>query len=212
MHSHSWLEYPIRFAGETIELLSLEKSHFDELFESAKDKRIWEFYPIDCSDRNKFFTHYSEVLAAREKENHYPFVIADKKSGRFIGASSLYDIHIKDKNLEIGWTWLHPDYWATEVNFECKLLLLSYCFDSLKCVRVQFRTNDLNLRSQKAIQKIGGKFEGILRKNKIREDGSIRSSVYYSIINDEWENVRQKLLFEIAKKKELIRPTDAEPD
>jgi RimJ/RimL family protein N-acetyltransferase len=209
--TENWIKYPARFVGDTIDLFSLEKSHFDQLFESAKDKRIWEFYPIDCSDRNKFVAHYTELLAAREKGNHYPFVILDKKTNRFIGSTSLYDIHSKDRNLEIGWTWLHPDYWATDVNFESKLLLLSYCFDKLKCVRVQFRTNDQNLRSQKAIQKIGGKFEGILRKNKIRDDGSIRSSVYYSIVDDEWENVRQKLLFGLAQKRnnQLIRPEEA---
>ena len=197
----NWIKYPIRFAGETIDLLSLEKSHFDQLFESAIVKQTWEFYPIDCSDRNTFIAHYTEVLAARGKENHYPFAIFDKKANRFIGSTSLYDIHPKDRNLEIGWTWLHPDYWGTDANFECKLLLLTYCFDTLKCVRVQFRTNDLNLRSQKAIQKIGGKFEGILRKNKIRVDGSIRNSVYYSIIDDEWEEVRQQLLSELSKKR-----------
>ena len=199
--AENWIKYPARFVGVTIDLLSLEKSHFDQLFESAIDKRTWEFYPIDCSDRHTFIAHYTEILAKREKENHYPFAILNRKTNKFIGSTSLYDIHPKDRNLEIGWTWLHPHYWGTDVNLECKLLLLTYCFDILKCIRVQLRTNDLNLRSQKAIQKMGGKFEGILRKNKIREDGSIRNSVCYSIIDDEWENVRQNLLFELDKKR-----------
>lgn len=200
MHD-TWLRYPIKLSGETVDLLSLEKSHFDSLFESATDKRIWEFYPIDCSDRNKFVSHYTETLNEREKESRYPFAILYKRTNKLIGSTSFCDIHPKDRNLEIGWTWLHPDYWATEVNLECKLLLLTHCFDTLKCIRVQFRTNNLNLRSQRAIQKIGGTFEGILRKTKIRDDGTTRSSFYYSIIDEEWEYVRQGLVSQLNKKR-----------
>ena len=167
----------MKWTGQTIDLLPLEEKHFDQLFEAAKDKRIWEYFPFDGSDRNKFIAHYTEMLVERGKGNHYPFIIFHKLEKIIIGATSLYDIHLKDRNLEIGWTWLHPHYWATDINFECKYLLLTYCFDTLKCVRVQFRTNNMNQRSQKALQKIGAKFEGILRKNKIRDDGTIRSSV-----------------------------------
>ena len=187
--------------GDTIDLLPLEKEHFDRLFESAMDKRIWEFFPFDGSDSNKFISHYTEALIEREKENKYPFVVVHKQTGRLIGSTSLYDIHPNDRNLEIGWTWLHPNYWATDVNLECKLLLLTYCFDDLKCVRVQIRTNNLNLRSQRAIQKIGAKFEGILRKAKIRDDGTIISSFYYSFIDEEWEGVRQDLVSQLVKKR-----------
>jgi RimJ/RimL family protein N-acetyltransferase len=196
----TWLTHPIKLIGQTIDLLSLEEKHFDLLFETANDNRIWEYFPFDGSDLNKFISHYSGALIEREKGKHYPFIIFHKQTNKIIGSTSLYNIHLKDRNLEIGWTWLHPNYWATDVNLECKYLLLTYCFDTLKCVRVQFRTNNLNLRSQKAIQKIGAKFEGILRKNKIRDDGTIRSSVYYSIIDEEWEKVQQDLLFQLKKK------------
>ena len=198
-----WLMHPMKLIGQTIDLLSLEEKHIDLLFETANDKRIWEYFPFDGSDRNKFFSHYSEALLEREMGKHYPFIIFQKQTNKIIGSTSLYNIHPEDRNLEIGWTWLHPDYWATAVNFECKLLLLTYCFDTLNCVRVQFRTNNLNLRSQKAIQKIGAKFEGILRKNKIRDDGTMRSSVYYSIIDEEWEKVRQDLLFQLNRRRQF---------
>jgi RimJ/RimL family protein N-acetyltransferase len=194
LSSQTWLTHPMKLTGQTIDLLSLEKEHLDSLYELAKDKRIWEYFPFDGSDRNRFNLHYTGVLSEREKGNHYPFIIFNKQTNQIIGSTSLYDIHLKDRNLEIGWTWLHPDYWATNVNPECKYLLLTYCFDHLKCVRVQFRTNTLNFRSQKAIEKIGAKHEGILRNNKIRDDGTIRSSVYYSIIEEEWEDVQHGLL------------------
>jgi RimJ/RimL family protein N-acetyltransferase len=201
--TETWLKHPIKLIGQTIDLLPLEVMHFDQLFEMAEDKRTWEYYPIDGSDRKKFILHYTEALAEREKANHYPFVIFHKQEKKPIGSTSLYDIHRKDRNLEIGWTWLHPNFWATDINLECKYLLLTYCFDTLKCIRVQFKTNNLNHRSQKAIQKIGGKFEGILRKSKIRDDGTIRSSVYYSIIDEEWEDVRQNLLSKLNRKREV---------
>lgn len=197
------INHPVKLMGDTIDLLPLEKEHFDQLFESAMDKRIWEFFPFDGSDSNKFISHYTEALIEREKGNKYPFAVLHKQTGRLIGSTSLYDIHPNDRNLEIGWTWLHPDYWATDVNLECKLLLLTYCFDDLKCVRVQIRTNNLNFRSQRAIQKIGAKFEGILRKAKIRDDGTIISSFYYSIIDEEWEGVRQDLVSQLINKRKV---------
>jgi RimJ/RimL family protein N-acetyltransferase len=200
----AWLKYPIKLIGQTIDLLSLEEKDFDQLIESTCDKRIWEYYPIDGSDRNKFITHYAEALVEREKGNHYPFTILHKQTSKLIGSTSIYNIHPRDRNLEIGWTWIHPDFWGTDVNLECKLLLLTYCFDTLKCLRVQFRTNDLNHRSQRAIQKIGGKFEGILRKTKIRDDGTIRSSVYYSIIDEEWEFVRKDLKSQLDMKRKVV--------
>ena len=103
------------------------------------------------------------------------------------------DIHPKDRKLEIGWTWLHPDYWATAINPECKLLLLTYCFETLKTIRVQLKTSDINLRSRKAIEKIGGKFEGVLRKDRIRDNGVPRNSAYFSIIEEEWESAKKNL-------------------
>jgi len=99
--------------------------------------------------------------------------------------------------LKIGWTWIVKDYWGTNVNFESKFLLLSYCFEILKTVRVQLKTKDTNMRSRKAIEKIGAKFEGILRKDKIQDDGTTRNAAYFSILDDEWENAKTKLITQL---------------
>jgi RimJ/RimL family protein N-acetyltransferase len=136
----------------------------------------------------------------REKGNHYPFVIYHKETGRIIGSTRWFDIHPEDKKLEIGWTWIIQEYWGTAVNFECKLLLLTHCFDVLQARRVQIKTDQNNLRSRKAIEKIGGQFEGILRKDKIKENGESRSAAYYSIIDDEWEAAKEKIQFQLDKK------------
>ena len=196
----NWIKHPTILKGEFVELISLEKSHFAELYELAKEPRIWEFLPTNCSEEIKFIKAYNEALVEREKGNHYPFVILNKATNKFIGSTRLFDIHPKDKKLEIGWTWLHPDFWATGLNYECKLLLLTFCFEQLKANRVQLKTSDINLRSRKAIEKIGAKFEGVLRKDRIRDNGVTRNSAYYSIIDEEWAVVKKNLT---AKTKEI---------
>ena len=97
------------------------------------------------------------------------------------------------RSLEIGRTWLAKELHDTGFNAECKFLLLRYCFEELKLIRVFFKTDSNNLRSQKAMEKIGAKFEGILRNHMIREDGTFRHSAYYSIIEGEWEEIKQIL-------------------
>ena len=110
------------------------------------------------------------------------------------------DIFPKHKKLEIGSTWLHPGYWATEINLECKLLLLTYCFEELKAVRVQLKTDENNIRSRKAIEKIGGQFEGVLRNEIIRDNGTKRNSAIYSIIDEEWTAKKERLIELFTKK------------
>ena len=103
---------------------------------------------------------------------------------------------LKNKKLEIGWTWLHPKLHATGFNKHCKFLLLSYCFEKLQLIRVELKTSSLNLRSQKAMLKIGAVKEGTLRKNFINEDGTIRDSVYFSFLDDEWPGIKKNIFKE----------------
>ncbi|OYU95213.1 MAG: GNAT family N-acetyltransferase [Bacteroidetes bacterium B1(2017)] len=190
---HNWIKHPLSLKGQLVELIPLEKFHFEELAALAANKKIWEFLPSDCSNAEVFIKEYEEALVERERGNHYPFVIRLLETGKLIGSTRFFDIHPSHRKLEIGWTWLHPDYWGTAINFDCKLLLLTYCFETLKAIRVQLKTSDTNIRSRKAIEKIGGQFEGILRKDRIRANGSIRNSAYYSILDEEWEKVKSEI-------------------
>ncbi len=199
-----WIKYPTTLTGQTVDLLPLEKEHFAELETLARDKRIWEFYTFDGSDPIKFSSVLSSALIERAKGNQFPFVIRHKTDNKIIGSTRFLDIQPIHKKLEIGSTWLHPDYWATEVNLECKLLLLTYCFENLQAVRVQLKTDERNLRSRKAIEKIGGQFEGILRNDMIRDDNTNRNSAYYSIINEEWADKKQNLIQLYQAKKNKI--------
>ena len=199
----NWIKHPTILRGQLVDLLPLDKSDFHELSSLARDKRIWEFQAPECYDTEVFIKTYTEALLERGKGNHYPFIIFHKQEKKLIGSTRLFDIHPQHRKLEIGWTWLHPDYWATAINLECKLLLLTFCFNTLKAIRIQLKTSDNNLRSRKAIEKIGGQFEGVLRKDRIRSDGTIRSSAYYSILDNEWENVKQNLSQRLEKNKSL---------
>lgn len=133
------------------------------------------------------------ALALRDEGEQYPFTIFYKPEQKIIGSTRLTELQPSHLRLEIGWTWMHPDYWHTGINLECKLLLLTFCFEHMHTHRVQFRTDVRNIRSQKAIEKIGGVREGIFRNDMIRDDGSRRDSVYYSIIEEEWATAKTNL-------------------
>lgn len=187
------IRHPLTLKGSNVDLISLDRDHFSQLETAAKDERIWEYYIVNCSRHDKFNETYSEALDERDKGTQFPFVIFHKNDNKIIGSTRFLDIQPANKKLEIGWTWLHPDYWSTSVNTECKLLLLTYCFEELKTVRVQFRTDENNLRSKKAIEKTGGRYEGTLRNDMIRNNGTLRNSLCFSIINTEWTQIKEKL-------------------
>ena len=197
----NWITYPLALTGEIVELRSLGKEHFTELEVLAKDKRIWEFYAYDGSNPDTFLKIFTSAITEREKGNQFPFVVFHKQENKLIGSTRFLDIQPNHKKLEIGSTWLHPDYWATVVNLECKLLFLEYCFETLQAVRVQLKTDENNIRSRKAIEKIGGQFEGILRNEMIRDNNTLRNSAYYSIIGEEWQTKKIKLadLYQLKK-------------
>jgi RimJ/RimL family protein N-acetyltransferase len=200
----NWITYPTFLSGETVDLIPLEKAHFAELEELAKDKRIWEFYIYDATSSEKFNAIFNSLLEERVAGTRFPFTILHKESQKLIGITQYLDIQAQHEKLEIG-TWLHPDYWATEINLECKLLLLTYCFETLKAVRVQLKADEQNQRSRKAIVKIGAQFEGILRNDMIRDNGTFRNSAYYSILASEWEEKKPQLiaLYEGKKSRQL---------
>lgn len=195
---NNWIKHPLNIEGENVRLTALEHSHLNELLLLAQDRRIWEFFTFDGTDKFRLLAIYNNFLAEREKGNYYPFIIIDKSMQKIIGSTCFIDIQKQHKKLEIGATWLHPDYWGTAMNTECKMLLLKYSFELLGAVRVQLKTDENNIRSRKAIEKIGAAFEGILRNEMIRDNGTNRNSAFYSIIAEEW-NQRKLTLLELLK-------------
>jgi N-acetyltransferase len=185
------LQQPIILHGELVSLIPLDSSHFDSLIVLAKEKSIWQYYTIDGSNEEKLRPSLESSLTDRLQ---YPFVIIHLETNAIIGSTRFLDIQREHKKLEIGWTWLHPDHWRTNINTECKLLLLTFCFEELMVSRVQLKTDENNIRSRKAILKTGAQFEGIFRNDMIRENGTKRNSAYFSIIDSEWGEAKEKLL------------------
>jgi RimJ/RimL family protein N-acetyltransferase len=198
-----WIEHPITLDGQLVQLITLNKDHFSELEALAADKRIWQYYVYDGSDGNRLRVVLNAALVDMLNGIQLPFVIFLKREKRLIGSTRFMDIQPLHRKLEIGSTWLHPDYWGSEANLECKLLLLTYCFEKAGTSRVQFKTDENNIRSRKAIEKIGGKFEGILRHDMLRDNKTKRNSAYYSIIDEEWNEVKSNLTNLLANKRNV---------
>ena len=201
----NWFSYPLTLEGQTVDLISLDEKYFQELIQLAKDKRIWEHYIYDGSQEVRFKEWLDFSMNERDKGNHFPFVIWHKEDQKIIGSTRFMDMQPKHKKLEIGTTWLIPEYWGTIVNLECKLLLLTYCFEKKGAVRVQLKTDENNIRSRKAIEKIGGSFEGILRNDMIRGNNTHRNSVMYSILDNEWEAKKTHLMKLLQEKRKAHR-------
>lgn len=186
-----------KLKGRYVYLEMLQPRHKEALRPLAKDERIWEFtrgFVFDKDFDTQFETYFSIALFT-----HQAFVIHRTDNGAIIGMTRFYDMSEKDKRVSIGYTWYTPDAWGKVYNRECKLLLLQYIFEEMKFNRAEFTVAHQNTRSQKAVEKIGGVREGILRKHGYRNDGTIRDMVIFSIIDDEWNVKKEKLLQLIAE-------------
>ena len=202
----NWIQHPLTLEGQIVQLITLNKDHFSELEVLASDKRIWQYYVYDGTDSTRFRAVLKSAMDEMLNGTQLPFVIYHKELKKIIGSTRFMDIQSLHRKVEIGSTWLHPDYWGTEVNLECKLLMLTYCFEKASAVRVQFKTDENNIRSRKAIEKVGGRFEGVLRHDMLRDNGTNRNSAYYSIIDEEWNELKITLAGQLQRMLKIQRP------
>lgn len=184
---------PVRLAGEHVELLPMEPAHTAALYEAGRAPEIWDYMPARVATLEDMARLVREALRARAEGHELPFVIRARPAGRIAGSTRFLEITPAHRGIEIGWTWLAPDVWRTAVNTECKYLLLRHCFETLGMIRVQLKTDARNVRSQRAIERLGAVREGVLRHHRILPDGYLRDSVYYSILSGEWPAVRARL-------------------
>ncbi len=188
----NWIKHPLVLEGRKIVLTPMREEHFDGLIKAGRSNEIWTWFYFDGSDKDAMRSHLNEAIQLRATGEQYPFTIIDKKTDTIIGSTRFLQINEEHRNLEVGVTWYQPEYWGKGYNEECKLLQLTYCFEILKTVRVLIAAWDKNVRSRKAIERIGAKFEGTLRNLLIRK-GEVRNVAYYSIIPEEWPTVKQIL-------------------
>ncbi|WP_102272208.1 GNAT family N-acetyltransferase [Cytobacillus massiliigabonensis] len=194
------IEKDLTLEGETVSLIPLELKDVELLFEALQSPEVWKYTWREINTVDDLEQVLIMAVNNKKEGKQIPFIIKDKKTGRVIGTTRIGDIDKGNRNVEIGWTWLSPKVWKTKVNTECKLLLLTYCFEQLKVLRVQFSVSGQNVRSQKAVERIGATKEGVFRKHRVKADGTIHDNIFYSIIDSEWESVKQRLNYLLAKK------------
>ena len=185
---------PIILQGKYVRLEPMSEAHSPALAEIGVGQPFWDFMVygrMETADDMREWVQ--DILARAEKGTDVPFVAIHFDSGRVAGASRYMNIMPNDRGLEIGGTWYGADYQRTVVNTECKYLLLQHAFEKLGCIRVQLKTDLRNERSQRAIERIGAVKEGVLRNHMILPDGHYRHSVYYSILDTEWPQVKKRL-------------------
>jgi N-acetyltransferase len=180
--------------GRVVRLEPLARRHERGLFEAAGDERIWRWMHYDASESPETFHAWLEdALAASEAGTEAAFATVDAENERPVGSTRYLALRPEHRVLEIGWTWLSPAYWQTGANVEAKLLMLEHAFEDLGCLRVEFKTDARNERSRAALAALPARFEGVFRKHMLVRGGERRDSAYYSIIDDEWPEVRENL-------------------
>lgn len=184
---------PVTLEGQLVRLEPLALEHVEALWPVAQDEEVWRYLRVQVQRREELHDWVRDALRQQESGGALPFAIVERKSGRPIGSTRYFDFMPQHRNLEIGHTWLGKQYWRSGVNTEAKYLLLRHAFETLGCVRVQFKTDRLNVRSQTAIKRLGAVEEGTLRKHLWVQNQRFRDSVYFSILDDEWPAVKARL-------------------
>lgn len=185
---------PIALEGRFARIEPLSPKHVDDVFVAGRDLDIWKYMPIpgfaDIDDVKRWIEE-SQTRAAGG--NEIAFAIIDKARNQAVGSTRFLDVRREHRGLEIGYTWLSTAAQRTAINTECKLLLMKHAIEDLGAMRVQLKTDFRNTRSQKAIERIGGVCEGVLRNHMLCWDGSVRDTVMYSVTNREWPAIKKRL-------------------
>jgi N-acetyltransferase len=190
---------PVTLEGRHVRLEPLAGHHTDALLDVALDPRIWEFTSSILRTADEVRKYIETALAWQQAGTAVPFVTMDRATHQVIGSTRFENINVANRRVEIGWTWLNPSWWRTAINTEAKYLMLRHAFEQWKCIRVEFKAVANNRRSRNAILRLGAKEEGILRHHLIAHDGAYRDSVYFSILDDEWPEVKRRLEERLAR-------------
>ncbi len=185
--------------GHGVRLEPLAPEHESGLREAAQDGRLWELFFTSVPEPDKTRKYIEDALEGQRKGEFLPWAVRDLKSGAIVGSTRYHDIVAAAGRVEIGWTWYAKRCQRTHVNTACKLLLFSHAFETLRCEVVGLRTDNFNFRSQRAIEALGAKKDGVIRHHWPRRDGSVRDTVMYSVLAAEWPDVRKHLMFRLQK-------------
>jgi RimJ/RimL family protein N-acetyltransferase len=190
---------PVILQNGFVRLEPLTLGHFDALCEIGFEAEIWRWSPEQITTPEGMLKYIETALGERQRGVSLPFVTIDQKTKKAVGSTRFGNIDAANRRAEIGWTWLNPAWQRTFVNTAAKLLMLAHAFETWKCIRVEFKTDALNEKSRNAILRLGARQEGIFRQHMICASGRLRDSVYFSILDNEWHNVKENLVRKLGK-------------
>lgn len=200
---------PVVLTGSRVRLEPLSLEHVTGLAEVGLDPTLWQWTLARPKNEADLRTWAQATIANRDAGTEFPFATIEVATGRPIGSSRYLSIALDHRRVEIGWSWVAPAWQRTGANREAKLLMLGHAFDTLGCRRVEFKTDSLNEPSRMALLGIGAVFEGIFRNHMVMPDGRMRHSAYYSVIDEEWPAVRERLETSLAAHSSAAYPARA---
>ena len=190
---------PVVIEGRGIRLEPLREDHADALAAVAADGKLWELWFTAVPAPEKTRAYIADALKGQRDGHMLPWIVRDASSGTVIGSTRYHDIVPAVERVEIGYTWYAQSRWRSNVNTTCKLLLLTHAFDALGCKCVGLRTDNFNFRSQRAIEALGAKKDGVIRHHAARRDGTVRDTVMYSILLEEWRDLKRHLELRLGR-------------
>jgi len=190
---------PATLEGHGVRLEPLTAQHEKGLAEAARDGKLWELWYTSVPEPEKTRAYIDTALAGQKAGDMLPWVVIEPKSGSVIGSTRYHDIVAAADRVEVGYTWYAARWQRSHVNTACKLLLFEFAFEKVQCKVVGLRTDNFNFRSQRAIEALGAKKDGVIRHHWPRRDGSVRDTVMYSVLAAEWPDVKRHLLFRMGR-------------
>ena len=191
---------PATLEGHGVRLEPLDGRHEEGLADSAADGKLWELWYTSVPEPGQTGKYIADALAGQAAGQMLPWAVLEASSGEVIGSTRYHDIVPAIDRVEIGWTWYAARWQRSHVNTACKLLMLGHAFEALGCAVVGLRTDAFNFASQRAIEALGARKDGVLRHHQARRDGSVRDSVMYSILKVEWPDVKRHLAARVARR------------
>ncbi len=186
---------PVVLQDHGVRLEPLSPAHEDGLRAAAADGELWKIRVTSVPEPENTRAYIDTALQMRAEGHRFAFAVFDETSGRIVGSTSYHDILPAVRRIEIGWTWYARSVQRSHVNTTCKLLMMGHAFDTLGCAVVGWRTDNFNFASQRAIERLGAKKDGVIRGHALRRDGTVRDTVMYSMTAGEWPEARAQLLY-----------------
>ena len=193
---------PVTLTRPRVTLAPLDAAHHADLVEAVADGELWKLWYTTVPEPEKMAAEIERRLALQTKGSMLPFTVLDNASGKPVGMTTFMNVDAQHRRVEIGSTWYRRSVQRTDVNTQCKLLLLGHAFETLGCIAVEFRTHFFNHQSRRGIERLGAKLDGILRSHQLASNGTLRDTCVYSIIAPEWPTVKAHLTYQLTRSRD----------